>query len=87
MPIWLKKAEYYKTLPRIKMGKKIWTFGDIEIEKHKFYRNKTLIFLKNVDIEKVLISKKISFDENYEYFIGYLYNDHNVKPLHTYNAS
>ena len=26
---------------------------------------------------------KISFGEkNYKYFIGYLYNDHNVKPLH-----
>ena len=29
-----------------------------------------------MDIEKVLVSKKISSDEkNYEYFIGYLNND------------
>ena len=41
------------------------------------------MFLKDVDIEKVLLSKKISSDEkNYKYFIGYLYNDHKVKPLH-----
>ena len=34
-------------------------------------------------IEKVLVSKKVYFDEkNYKYFIGYLYNDHKVKPLH-----
>ena len=35
-------------------------------------------------MEKVLVSNKISFIENiYKYFIGYLYNDHKVKPLHT----
>ena len=33
--------------------------------------------------EKILVSKKISFGEkNYNYFIGYLYNDNKVKPLH-----
>ena len=49
----------------------------------KNYRNKTPIFLKDVDIEKVLVSNKISFGEkNYKYLIGYLYNDSKVKPLH-----
>ena len=28
------------------MGKEILTFGDIEIEKNKFYLHKTLIFFK-----------------------------------------
>ena len=28
------------------MGKKILMFGDIDIEKYKFYRHKTPIFLK-----------------------------------------
>ena len=33
-----------------------------------------------LDIEKVLVSKKISFAErNYQYFIGYLYDNHKVK--------
>ena len=60
------------------MGKEILTFRNIEIEKNKFYRNKTPIFLKDVDIEKVLVSNKISFGEkSYKYFIGYLY-----KPIH-----
>ena len=41
------------------------------------------LFLKNVDIEKILVSNKISFgEENYKYSIGYLYNDNKVKPLH-----
>ena len=35
------------------------------------------------DIEKVLVSKKISFGEkNYKDFIGCLYDNHKVKPLH-----
>ena len=46
---------------------------DIEIEKKKKnYRNKTAIFLKDVDIEKVLVPNKISFGEkNYKFFISY----------------
>ena len=31
----------------------------------------------------MLVPKKISSDrKNYKHFIGYLYNDHKVKPLH-----
>ena len=64
------------------MNKEILTFGNIEIEKNKFYRHKTPIFLKDVGIEKVLVSNKISFSEKgHKYLIGYLYNDHKVKPL------
>ena len=45
------------------MGKEILTFGDIKIEKHKFYCHGSPIFLKYVDIEKVLVSNKISSGE------------------------
>ena len=45
------------------MGKEILILGDIEIEENKFYRNKTPIFLKDVNIAKGLASNKISFDE------------------------
>ena len=65
------------------MGKEILTFGNIEIEKSKFYCHQTPILLGDVDIEKVLVSNKIFFDEkNYEYFIGYLHDDNKIKPLH-----
>ena len=65
------------------MGKEIWTFGDIEIEKNKFYSHKSPVPVSDIDIENVLVSKKISFGEkNYKYFIGYLYNDHKFKSLH-----
>ena len=59
------------------MVKEILMFGDTEIEKKKhFYHHKTTIFERDVDIEKLLVSKKISSGEkNYIYSIGYLYND------------
>ena len=65
------------------MSKEILTFCNTEIEKNKFYRNKFPIFLKNADIEKVLLSNKVSFGEkNYKYFIvGYLHNDNKARPL------
>ena len=44
------------------MGKEILTFGDMEIKKKK-YHNKISILLKYVDIEKVIVSNKISFGE------------------------
>ena len=58
-------------------------FGNIKINKTKFYRNKTPILLKDVDIEKVLVSNKISFGEkNYKYFTGYWYDNRKVKSLY-----
>ena len=38
-------------------------FRDIEIVKGKFYSYKSLLPLKDVDIDKVLVSSKISFCE------------------------
>ena len=42
------------------MGKQILTFGDIEIEKHKFYHYKSPTFLLDVDIENILVSNNVS---------------------------
>ena len=62
------------------MGKEILTFKGIEMEKNEIYLHKIPIFLGDVDIQKVLVSNKISFGEkNCKYFIGYLYNGN--KPL------
>ena len=55
----------------MKMGKEILMFRDIEIEKINFTAIRLLFFVKDVDIEKVLVSDKISFGEkNFKYFIG-----------------
>ena len=66
------------------MGKETLTFGNIEIEKNKFYCHKTpAFFFGDGDIKKVLVSSKISYGEKtYEYYIGYLYNGNKVKLLH-----
>ena len=42
----------------------------LKLKKNKFYRHQTFIFLKDIDIEKVLVSNKISFGEkNCKYLI------------------
>ena len=41
------------------------TFGDIQIEKQTFH------CYKNVNIRKILISKKISNEKNYKHSFGY----------------
>ena len=59
------------------MVKEILTIGINEIKK-KTAVIRLLVFLEDVDIEKVLVSNKISVGEKiYKYFIGYLYNDNN----------
>ena len=45
------------------MGKKILTFDNIETKKNKFYHNATPTFVKDENINKVLVSTKISFGE------------------------
>ena len=60
MPIWEQKWKIIKhenLFSHIKMGKEIFAFDEIEIEKHKFYCYK-MPFLKDVNIQKV--SNKIS---------------------------
>ena len=65
------------------MGKEILNFSDIEIGKNKFYHHESPILFKDLDIERVLVSNKISLGEkNCKYFIDYLYNDQKVKQLH-----
>ena len=55
----------------------------MKLKKINFTTIKVLFFKKVVDLEKVLVSNRISFfEKNYKYFIGYLHNDDKVKPLH-----
>ena len=51
--------------------KKIIKFDDIEIQKQKFQHNGP-ISIKNVDIDKIVVSNKVSFSKKgFLYFIGY----------------
>ena len=54
------------------MDKKIIKFDDTEIEKYKFHQHGSPIYIDNVDINKIVVSNKLSFGENFfKNFIGY----------------
>ena len=62
------------------MGKTIIKFDDIEIKKQKFHQHKRPVSIKNVDINKIVVSNKVSFGKKgFKYFIGY--KDGKIKPL------
>ena len=49
---------------------------------NKFHCNKKSHFLKNVDIDNILISNKISSrKKNYKYIIDNIDNDYKIKPF------
>ena len=61
------------------MGKE--TLVILKLKKKNLPSYRRPLLLGDVDIEKVSVSNKISFGErNYKYFIGYLYDNHKVKP-------
>ena len=62
-------------------GKNI-VFNDEKIKKSKFYKNKKLFKIDNIDINKILISKKEAYSKksSIKYFIGYSDND-TIRPL------
>ena len=43
----------------IRMEKTITKFGDIEIEKQKFHEYKKPISIKNIDVNKIVVSNKV----------------------------
>ena len=56
----------------IKMEKPIIKFGDTEIKKQKFYQYKRPISIRNIDINKTVVSNKVSLGKKgFKYFIGY----------------
>ena len=62
------------------MEKTIIKFGDIEVKKQKFRLHKRPISIKNIDINKIVLFKKISFGKkSFKYFIGY--KDAKIRPL------
>ena len=54
------------------MEKTIIEFEDIEIEKQNIHQYKSLISIKNIDINKIVAFNKFSFvQRSFKYFIGY----------------
>ena len=57
-------------------------FGNIRIGKRKFHYHKSPYLKDNVDIDKILISNKVSFGKKgYKYFTGHKDDDFKIKPL------
>ena len=64
----------------IKM-EKIIKYDDIEIQKQKFHQPKRPISIKNIDINKTVVSNKVSFGKKgFKYFIG-CKDDIKIRPL------
>ena len=62
-------------------GKSI-NFDDKKIKTSDFYKNKKVFQIDNIDVNKILVSKKEPYGtkNSFKYFIGYNYNDV-VRPL------
>ena len=62
------------------MGQEIITFGDIKVEKQKFHQRKNLVLVYDVNIGRIVVSKKFPFGKKgFQYFIGY--ENHNEKVI------
>ena len=54
------------------MAKSVKKFGVAQIEKQKFHQNKRSISIKNIDINKIVVSYKTFFSKkDLKYFISY----------------
>ena len=62
------------------MSEKTINFGDKKINKKDFYNNKKQFNIEDIDINKILISKPETYENNMrKYIIGY--NDNTISPL------
>ena len=63
-------------------GKSI-NFDDKKIKRSDFYKNKKVYQIDNIDVNKILVSKKEPYGtkNSFKYFIGYNDNDV-IRPLY-----
>ena len=60
-------------------------FNDEKIKKSDFYKNKKIFNIDNIDVNKILVSKKETYGKynSFKYFIGYNDNDV-IRPLYLF---
>ena len=58
-------------------------FNNEKIKKSDFYKNKKIFNIDNIDVNKILVSKKETYGKynSFKYFIGYNDNDI-IRPLY-----
>ena len=67
-----KNINFFESIYKNVKKKTTVKFGDIEIKKQKFHQHKRPTSIKNIDINKILVSSKVSFSKRgFKYFIGY----------------
>ena len=73
---------YIFFLTSIRTSGKSINFDDKKINKSSFYKNRKLFSLNDIDVNKILVSKKESYGtkNSLKYFIGYNYGDI-IRPL------
>ena len=59
--------------PSIRMSEKSINFDDKKIDKSNFYKNKNIFKIEDIDVNKILVSKKESYvtKNSSKYIIGY----------------
>ena len=64
------------------MSRSSINFINEKIKKSDFYKNKKIFNIDNIDVHKILVSKKETYGKynSFKYFIGYNYNDV-IRPL------
>ena len=82
MPVYLKYKKIFSS-PSIRMTGNRINFGDKKVKKNNFYnKNKKIFNIDDIDVNKILVSKKEQYGKynSFKYFIGY--NDNDVtRPL------
>ena len=78
------KKIYFFSLHNIRISRNSLNFNNEKILKSDFYKNKKIFNIDNIDVNKILVSKKekeiYGKYNSFKYFIGY--NDNNViRPL------
>ena len=67
------------------MSRSSINFNNKKIKKSDFYKNKKIFNIDDIDINKILVSKKEQYGKynSFKYFIGYNDNDV-IKPLYLF---
>ena len=65
------------------MSRSSINFNNEKIKKSDFYKNKKIFNIDNIDVNKILVSKKEAYGKynSFKYFIGYNDNDV-IRPLY-----
>ena len=83
IPKLLQKHFYFFSSQSIRMSGKSINFDDKNILKNDFYNNKKIFNIDDIDVNKILVSKKEQYGKynSFKYFIGYNDNDV-IRPLY-----